>query len=83
MPLDLANERWGGLAAIVLERWGIYRSEDIGLITFQFIEVGVFGKQDSDNASDFDDGVDFVTALSEARARHLSTIDFDDSRSIA
>jgi uncharacterized repeat protein (TIGR04138 family) len=80
--LDLANERWGGMAQSVLQRWGIFRSEDIGLITFQFIEVGVFGKQDSDSHTDFENGVDFTSTLAEATRKHLHEVDFDDARSL-
>lgn len=80
--LDLANERWGGMAHTVLQRWGIFRSEDIGLITFQFIEVGVFGKQDSDSHTDFEGGVDFATTLAQAAKSQLNAVDFDDARAM-
>ena len=61
--LRLAAERFGLMAEIVFHRWGIARSEDIGVITFHLIECGIFGKQPSDSLDDFNNGVDFGDTL--------------------
>lgn len=57
--LELAAQRYGLLGRLLLRSWGLHRSEDIGAITFQLIEHGVFGKQPSDSQSDFADGPAF------------------------
>jgi uncharacterized repeat protein (TIGR04138 family) len=63
--LDLAAERFGLLAHLVLSSWGLRCSEDIGSITFALIENKVFSKQPSDRIEDFYGGPDFVTVLEE------------------
>lgn len=56
---DFALEEFGPMAATLLSEWGIKSSSDIGSMVFSLIEEGVFGKQDSDERSDFDKGFDF------------------------
>ncbi len=56
---DYALEEFGPMAATLLNEWGIVSSSDIGSMVFSLIEEGVFGKQDSDELSDFDEGFDF------------------------
>lgn len=50
---DLAIERFGLLAKIVLEHWGIHATEDIGEIVFLMVDHGVLTKQDTDRREDF------------------------------
>ena len=63
--LDLAVDRYGLLAELVLRRWGVRASEDIGAITFALIENRVFTKQPSDRLEDFYGGPEFAPALHE------------------
>ncbi len=49
-----ALEEYGPLARLVLSRWGIETSSDIGAIVYNLIEVGVFGKQEGDTREQFD-----------------------------
>ena len=62
--LDLAVERYGMLADLVLRSWGVRGSEDLGSITFALIDHGVFTKQPSDRIEDFWAGPDFQDAVS-------------------
>ncbi len=48
-----ALEEYGPLARLVLSRWGIRHSKDIGAIVYNLIEVGVFGKQEGDSREQF------------------------------
>ncbi|MBA2482059.1 MAG: hypothetical protein H0V44_15450 [Planctomycetes bacterium] len=57
--LDLAAERYGLLAELVLRSWGLRQASDIGEITFALIEHGVFSKQSSDRIEDFGEGPAF------------------------
>lgn len=56
----LAVERWGPLAGLILQRWGLRRSRDLGEMVFLLIAHGLLGKQDSDTIEDFDDVVDLA-----------------------
>ena len=71
--LDLAAERFGLLADLVLRSWGLTGSGDIGSITFTLISHGVFSKQPSDRLEDFLAGPDFASDLvARCRTRLLS-----------
>jgi uncharacterized repeat protein (TIGR04138 family) len=63
--LDLAVDRFGMLAELVLRGWGLRGSEDVGAITFALIENRVFTKQPSDRLEDFYGGPAFAAALHE------------------
>lgn len=47
-------EEYGPLAKAVTEHWGILTSSDVGAIVYNLIEVGVFGRQESDTQAQFD-----------------------------
>ncbi|MGI6496649.1 MAG: Minf_1886 family protein [Kiritimatiellia bacterium] len=59
----LALDEFGPLALLVLETWGIARTQDIGRMVFNLISAGVFGKDEDDRLSDFDDVFDFHEAF--------------------
>jgi len=63
--LRLAADRYGLLAINVLRNWGLYRSEDVGAVTFQLIDCGIFGKRPSDRLEDFAHGPAFADRLEE------------------
>jgi len=63
--LDLAAERFGLLAELVLRSWGLKAPEDIGEITFLLIEHGVFSKQPNDRLEDFVEGPAFGPTLAQ------------------
>lgn len=50
-----ALDEFGPLAAAVIEHWGINSSSDVGAIVYNLIEVGIFGRQEGDHISQFDD----------------------------
>ncbi len=58
----LARERWGLLARQVLERWGVYRTEDIGEIVFLMVDDPVlqWKRRDADTKEDFANGYNFA-----------------------
>lgn len=60
---NLARQRWGGLARTVLESWGIRRTRDFGEMVYFMIDLGLMGRQDSDDVADFDAVYDFVDAF--------------------
>jgi uncharacterized repeat protein (TIGR04138 family) len=60
---DLAVLEFGPLANLVMREWGVSRSEDIGVMVFHFINIGYFGRSETDRLEDFSDGVDMTEAL--------------------
>ena len=69
--LDLATNRFGLMAELVLREWGVKCAEDVGRITFALIDVGVFSKQPSDRLEDFIRGPDFGDALTQRSRQRL------------
>jgi uncharacterized repeat protein (TIGR04138 family) len=57
---DFALEQFGLLAQVVLEHWGVTRTEDLGRIVFMLIDVGLLARQESDRLEDFDQVYDFA-----------------------
>lgn len=60
---DLAVQEFGPMALFVLNEWGIHQSSDVGNMVYNFINIGYFGKNETDNIEDFSDGVDLQEAL--------------------
>jgi len=57
-------QQFGFLAPIVLARWGIRRTEDIGEIVFNMIDIGQMRKTKSDKREDFHGVYEFDEAFS-------------------
>lgn len=66
---DVALERWGPLARLVLSRWGIRATRDFGEMVYLMIGLGLMGRQDSDDINDFDHVYRFEEAFDKARYR--------------
>lgn len=60
---DMAMQKWGPLAPLVLRRWGITTSRDVGNMVFVLVEAGFLGKQESDRIEDFNDVFDVDSAF--------------------
>lgn len=72
---DLAIERFGVTARLVLEHWGVTTTSDVGDIVFTMVELGLLMSQPSDTRSDFADVFAFDTAFESSypwSAAHLS-----------
>ncbi len=54
-----ALERWGRLALMVLNQWGIKTTRDFGEIVYSLIEHEWMSAQPTDTIDDFDDVYDF------------------------
>jgi uncharacterized repeat protein (TIGR04138 family) len=74
----LALQLWGPLAREVLRRWNIHRTRDFGEMVYLMIDLGLMGKQESDDISDFDDVYDFAGAFGGYRIR-LEQDDAEDA----
>ncbi|HEY8166840.1 MAG TPA: Minf_1886 family protein [Gemmatimonadaceae bacterium] len=60
---ELALERFGLMTRLVLERWGITATSDIGEIVFALVELGLLVKQPADTREEFASVFDFHEAF--------------------
>ena len=60
---QFALQEYGPMTATVLAHWRVTRTEDIGTLVFNLIEVGIFGRTEQDSIKDFKDGFDFHDAF--------------------
>jgi len=63
--LRLSRDRWGMLAPVVFDFWGIHSTEDFGEIVFLMVEDEEmeWKKRDCDSRKDFANGFDFATSF--------------------
>lgn len=50
---DVAIERFGVMAKMVLETWGVTSTADLGDIVFALVELGLLSSQPTDSKADF------------------------------
>lgn len=62
---DLALERYGVMARMVLEHWGVSTTRDIGDIVFALVELDLLISQPTDSRDDFLDVFDFDRAFEQ------------------
>jgi uncharacterized repeat protein (TIGR04138 family) len=60
---DLALERFGVTARLVLDHWGVRCTADLGDIVFTMVELGLLMSQPSDSREDFSGVFDFDHAF--------------------
>jgi uncharacterized repeat protein (TIGR04138 family) len=60
---NLALERYGVMARVVLEHWGISATADIGDIVFTLVDLGFLLSQPQDTRDEFAGVFDFDTAF--------------------
>jgi uncharacterized repeat protein (TIGR04138 family) len=63
---DLALQRYGVMARLVLEHWGIRATADIGDIVFTLVDLGLLVSQPQDSRRDFSGLFDFEDAFERA-----------------
>jgi uncharacterized repeat protein (TIGR04138 family) len=61
----LAIEKWGRLAMLVLNNWGIKSTADLGEIVYLMIKNKWMSAQPTDSPDDFDDAYDFKTVFKD------------------
>jgi uncharacterized repeat protein (TIGR04138 family) len=60
---DYALDQYGPLARLVLESWGVRRTEDFGEIVFHLIDAGLLNRRDEDRKEDFEGVFSFSEAF--------------------
>ncbi len=63
---QLALERFGLMARVVLEQWGVKRTRDFGEIVYLLIAHGLLFRTEKDSKDDFKDVYDFREAFDES-----------------
>ena len=61
----LAVKKWGRLAMLVLNSWGVKTTHDFGQIVYLMIEHKWMSDQPADSIDDFNDVYDFKTVLKD------------------
>lgn len=56
---ELALKRFGALAKMVFEHWGVRETIDFGNIVFNMVEEGILSKTEEDSIEDFRNVYDF------------------------
>ncbi len=72
---DLALEKFGVMARLVLEHWGVRSTADVGDIVFTMVDLGLLMSQPTDSRLDFVDVYEFDQAFELAypwSAAHLA-----------
>lgn len=72
---DLALEKFGVMARLVLEHWGIRATADVGDIVFTMVDLGLLMTQPNDSRLDFVNVYEFDQAFERAypwSAEHLA-----------
>lgn len=62
---DLALEKWGRLAMLVLDNWGVKTTRDFGEIVYTMIKHEWMSAQPTDTIDDFNDVYDFKMVFEE------------------
>src|ERR1051325_9406059 len=60
---DLALDRFGVMARMVLESWGVKSSADLGDVVFTLVDLGLLMSQPTDTREEFLDVFDFDKAF--------------------
>jgi uncharacterized repeat protein (TIGR04138 family) len=74
---EYALSQFGPLARTVLAEWGLRRSEDLGEIVFNMVEVGLLRKTEEDRREDFAGIEEFSRILDQGFELHLKSEDAD------
>src|SRR3954452_1995465 len=60
---DLARDRFGVMARLVLESWGVKGTPDIGDVVFALVDLGLLMSQPTDTREEFADVYEFDQAF--------------------
>lgn len=66
---DLARERWGFMAGVVLRHWHVQATDDFGRMVFALVESGHLQKRPEDSIADFKKVYDFRAAFENYQIR--------------
>ncbi len=66
--VDLAVEQFGLLASLILKRWGVHTTADVGQIVYQLIDLGILSRSERDRPEDFHDVFDLHQRVQEQMA---------------
>lgn len=56
---DLAIKKYGVMAKVVLNRWGLHTTSDLGDVVFTLVDLNYLSSLPTDNRSQFNDIYDF------------------------
>ena len=68
---DLLMNKFGPMTLLVLNHWGIARTEDFGNIVFNLVDNKVLSKDSEDNIDSFQNGYDFNEVFNRGYRKQL------------
>ena len=68
---QLLMHRFGPMTLLVLNHWGIKRTEDFGSIVFNLVENRILSKDSEDNIDSFQNGYDFNEVFDQGYRKQL------------
>jgi uncharacterized repeat protein (TIGR04138 family) len=68
---ELAKKKFGFMARVVFENWGVHRTSDFGEIVFGLVNYGLMGKTEEDSIEDFDEVYDFKKVFDDEYLKEL------------
>lgn len=78
---EYALEQYGPMSRLLLNEWGLYKTDDFGEIVFNLVEYDVFGVTPEDKREDFSNIFDFKMAFEDPfiprNQSRFATLNFD------
>jgi uncharacterized repeat protein (TIGR04138 family) len=68
---QILMQKFGPLTLLVLNHWGIVRTEDFGNIVFNLVDNKVLSKDSEDNIDSFQNGYDFTEVFDQGYRKLL------------
>ena len=68
---ELAKKKFGFMARIVFQSWGVRQTNDFGEMVFSLVNYGLMGKTEEDSIEDFDDVYDFKKVFDDEYLQEL------------
>ena len=68
---NLLMQKFGPMALLVLNHWGVTRTEDFGNIVFNLVDNKVLSKDSEDNIDSFQNGYDFNEVFNRGYRKQL------------
>lgn len=62
---EYALDQYGPMSRLLLNEWGLYKTDDFGEIVFNLVEYEVFGVTQEDKREDFSNIYDFKVAFED------------------
>lgn len=70
---QFARNKFGAVAKLVMDKWGMYKEDDAGAVVYLLIGAGLLSASDNDSPDDFCTGRDLIEPLPVIRCVRRKT----------